>query len=188
MEKFLVLDLKGQTCFWNLLVEWIYIHIHVVFIHVLNTCCKKAAWLQTPMITRFGVVVLPLSLLFAAASYLENLGDQYLLVWRTYWHPARRRIRKGETEALFERLKLEGFKHLPTILSLKIPIDFPGQIWPKTLFCFGIMPSIKNAPEETEDALRFEMVAFDTLDEAMALWEERMVESSFGIRKATLPK
>jgi len=39
-----------------------------------------------------------------------------------------------------------------------------------------------EAPEETEDALRFEMVAFDTLDEAMALWEEPILESSYGNR------
>ena len=30
---------------------------------------------------------------------------------------------------------------------------------------------LASCEEETEDALRFEMVAFDTLDEAMALWE-----------------
>lgn len=61
-------------------------------------------------------------------------------------------LRGGEPAKVKRKLCLKGwnlkdsniFEHLPTILSLKIPIDFPVQIWPKTLFCFGIMPSIKK--------------------------------------------
>ena len=151
---------------------------------------RKAAWLQTPMITRFGVVVLPLSLLFAAASYLENLGDQYLLVWRTYWHPARRRTRKGETKALFERLKLEGFKHLPTILSLKIPIDFPGQIWPKTLFCFGIMPSIKKPRRRRRTLFVSRWWPLTLLMKPWHFGRSQFLRAAMvtEIKKATLPK